>query len=748
MVTAIISGAETDKLRETFLRQLFGDNRGYVCIAYANKAMKNFREEFFLWPNEIGNLLALVDNVYTENNVWFCPQLFSERRRRKECVETTPNAWADLDTCHPKHLKVKPTIVVESSPGRWQGYWMFERPIDIDDAENISHRIAYAHANDGADKSGWDLTQLLRLPFTYNFKYLATPVPVVLIKDANRARYRISDFEEYPQVQGFEYLDIPLPDLSEIPEDHGLALLDASRTKISPSIWKFYQEELDPSASWSERLWQLEMMLFEVGFDRLDVFTIVREAKCNKYKKKEMSEYLLWKEVCRAEVTHQRNTFTLQVKPGYIEKPLLSDEERKVIEHKDTFIERYITWAKSLGDAAVQYHQAGAFTALSALLAGSVQLPTSFGTIKPNLWFMILADTTLTRKSTAMDIAMDLVMEINDDVIMATDGSIEGLLTSLSTRTGQPSVFLRDEFSGLLEMITKKDYYAGMPEFLTKLYDGKMQKRILRKESIEVRDPCLLIFAGGIKNKVTSLLDLDHVSSGFMPRFIFITAESDITKVKPLGPPTNWTDNNKSVILDELQAMYSFYEATTEMVLKGTKVTYEVKKKWDAELTPEAWLRYNQLEEQMLEIGMSSNHPEVMTPVGDRLSKSILKAAVLIAAAEQRREDGKVIVDHEHVLRAIGYGEQWHMYAKEVIGSIGKSGQEKILDQIVTYVKKNPGATRSKVMQTYHLNSRETTFMLETLEQRGVISRQKQGKGEVLYPVVISVSAQEMMSHG
>src|SRR6185503_18286841 len=176
----------------------------------------------------------------------------------------------------------------------------------------------------------------------------------------------------------------------------------------------------------------------------------------------------------------------------------------------DSFVERYIEWAKSLGDAAPQYHQAGAFTALSALLAGSVQLPTSFGVMKPNLWFMILADTTLTRKSTAMDIAMDLVMEIDDDVIMATDGSIEGLLTSLSTRPGKPSVFLRDEFSGLLEMITKRDYYAGIPELLTKMYDGKMQKRILRKESIEVRDPVLLVFAGGIKDKITGLLSFEH----------------------------------------------------------------------------------------------------------------------------------------------------------------------------------------------------------------------------------------------
>src|SRR6185295_16082845 len=166
----------------------------------------------------------------------------------------------------------------------------------------------------------------------------------------------------------------------------------------------------------------------------------------------------------------------------------------------------------TLGDAAWQYHQAGAFVALSSLLAGSVRLPTSFGTVIPNLWFMILADTTLTRKSTAMDLVMDLLLEIDTDCVLATDGSIEGLMTSLSMRPGRASIFLRDEFSGLLDAMVRKDYYAGMAETFTKLYDGKFQKRILRKDIIEVKDPVLIFFAGGIKNKTMSLVTHEQVS--------------------------------------------------------------------------------------------------------------------------------------------------------------------------------------------------------------------------------------------
>src|SRR5579862_7181105 len=102
-------------------------------------------------------------------------------------------------------------------------------------------------------------------------------------------------------------------------------------------------------------------------------------------------------------------------------------------------------------------------------MSGSIQLPTSYGLIIPNLWFLLLADTTLTRKSTALDLAVDMLTEVDPSLIMATDGSIEGMFTALSLRPGQPSIFLRDEFSGLIEMMTKRDYYAGMGEALTKM---------------------------------------------------------------------------------------------------------------------------------------------------------------------------------------------------------------------------------------------------------------------------------------
>jgi hypothetical protein len=721
-----------DRLR-TFFKLLFGQNSGIVCVAYINRqGKKTFEEEFFEYPAQVDVMLQSIEDQSLRKDTYFCPQLLRERKRTKENILLAPNVWSDLDTCDPDNLLVEPSVVLQTSPGRYQAFWVLEQQYDVDDVEEMSRRIAYAHAEEGADRSGWDLTQLLRVPYTYNRKYPGEEHEVKIL-EANKGLYRLTDFDEYPQTSTYVPVADEMPQEADLPQD-AEAMLQAKRMEINPLVWRLFTQE--PDSDWSKPLWNLQMLLFEAGFSREEVFVIAREAACNKYARDGRSQNLLWKEVCRAEA--KAAAFGEAMVPREaVKAELLSEEEKALVETLEpTFVERYMEWAAGLGDAAKQYHQAGAFVILSSLLSGSVRLPTSYGTIVPNLWFMILADTTLTRKTTAMDIAMDLAMEVDEDILMATDGSIEGLLTTLSTRPGKPSVFLRDEFSGLLEQMTKKDYMAGMPELLTKLYDAKPQKRVLRKEIIEVRDPRLVFFAGGIKNKITSILNYEHVSSGFMPRFVFITAESDITRLKPIGPPSARTTGNKDALLGELLDLYKHYNRTHTIQVAKLKNTIEQVMKFDAYLTDEAWIRYNQLESILLEAGLMSNKPDIMTPVGDRLAKSILKAAVLSSASRQKRDDDKIEVTVEDILRAIKYGEQWYIYAQEVMAAVGKGSAERSLDTMYNAIaRKQGGVTRSYMMQSYHLTARDADQIFATLEQRGLIRRQKQGRTELLTAV-------------
>jgi len=716
--------------RETFFRIIYGEHEGYVCIGRRQPNTRMMHEEFFHYPEELGAMQEYIISFVLGNDLYFCPQLFSERSRRKEHVIATPTLWADLDTCPPDLLRVEPSIVLESSHRRYQALWILSPELDPVGAEDACRRIAYAHADDGADKSGWDLTQYLRVPLSYNHKYKVTPLPIVRILRTGPDHYQPSTFDVYPQVTGFEYADVPFPD--EIPNVTAESLLEQYRMHIGQQFWPMYNTE--PKEDWSKALWQVQLFLAEAGMSRIEMYLVAGEAACNKYRRDGRNKSHLWRETCKAYAKVEERTKYLPTGEFKHELPdLLTDADREHCINNRTIVERYIEWAKTTGDAAWQYHQAGAFIILSSLLAGSVQLPTSFGVVVPNLWFMILADTTLTRKTTAMDLAVDILLEVDEDIIIATDGSIEGLMTGLSYRPGRSSLFLRDEFSGLLEAMAKKDYYAGMAEVFTKMYDGKYQKRMLRKEIIEVRDPRLIFFAGGIKTRVLELLTAEQVASGFMPRFCVVSADSDIASLRPLGPPTSVSTAGREKLVHEFKDIRTHYTAQSTVTIDNRTVT--TTKKFVGALTPDAWSRYNKYEADMLDAGLKQEHPDLATPLFDRLSKSGLKIATLLAASERR--DEHVVIEEEDVVRAFFYIEQWRPHTVELLVGVGQTTSERRLNQILKHIRNagDDGITRSQIMQRYRLNAANADQIFLTLEQRGLILRSKDGRTERIHAV-------------
>lgn len=721
----------SEKIRATFFKLLFGAHDGYVCISRLSLKEKAWSDTFFEWPREANRVEAFIETYRHSNDLYVCPQLLIRPKRRKDAIKCTPTAWSDLDECNPKELRVRPTVTVESSPGRFQAYWVFaDEEVPAFDAQDISRRIAYSHADKGADKSGWDLTQVLRIPTTYNFKYAETGVPpVVNIIDVNNDTVKLEHLrEQYPQVQQFAQLvDLPQPEEVEASTD----VIMRHNAHIHPYAMVLFSTQ-PKDGDWSTALWNLEMMLFENGMTCEEVFAIVRDAQCNKYERDGRGDTVLWKEVLRAkekkELDNPNLIGSMFDGPGQ----LLTDEERiKVGIMPDSFVENYIKWATEASDAAPQYHQASALVALSSLLSSKVRLPTGPDIVQLNLWFMILGDTTLTRKTTAMNMGTNLVEEIDNNAILATDGSVEGVFRAMSGRPGRTSVFLRDEFSGLLRAMSSKDYMSGMVEALTKLYDGKFQKRVLSKEVIEIREPLFIFFTGGIKTAILELFNKDHVISGFLPRFIFITAEADITMIKPLGPPTQKNDRGRKDLLKRLQEVHNHYHNAT-VPFKAGDVTKMVPKKWDVELTPEAWAMYNRFEMSLLHYGRDHQESVLVMPCMSRLAMSGLKVAALIAA--ERRLETNVIVTEDDILHAFSYVETWRDDLIEVLDNIGKTPYEKTIDMMVAHVHREPGIARGTLMRIYKMSKKSADDIFDTAEQRGMIKVIASGRSSIIFP--------------
>jgi hypothetical protein len=140
-------------------------------VRLARKAPGGVLKPFYVervagWENEVEARIRRYRDKY---NVYVCPHLMNEPSGLKRATATPCCLWADLDEAHPDDCPIKPTIAMESSPGRYAGLWWTDEPV----TEELNRRMTYAC---NADKGGWHFGKLLRIaPGTFNFKYADQP---------------------------------------------------------------------------------------------------------------------------------------------------------------------------------------------------------------------------------------------------------------------------------------------------------------------------------------------------------------------------------------------------------------------------------------------------------------------------------------------------------------------------------------------------------------------------------------------
>jgi hypothetical protein len=124
--------------------------------------------------------------------VYFCAHLLMGPKRRRENAGAVHALWFEKDDGEIPNGRLTPSAVVESSPGHYHGYLRLTDPIPPETAEALNKRLADAT---GADPSGADRTQLLRVPETTNHKYSERPVVKVLGLEDSRM-YTPAELEE------------------------------------------------------------------------------------------------------------------------------------------------------------------------------------------------------------------------------------------------------------------------------------------------------------------------------------------------------------------------------------------------------------------------------------------------------------------------------------------------------------------------------------------------------------------------
>lgn len=726
-----MSVTETE-LRLKFFDFLFEDRTGFLSIAHAPRDNKNkFAEKFFAWPDQREGMGAYIDSIVSGHNIWFSVNLFRRPKRSRDYATPTRLVWADCDLCNPGDITPAPQCRIESSPRRYQAFWRLDELVDPEKAQDLSRRIAYAYAEHGVDKSGWDIEQLLRVPFTFNYKYDDgnTTVPEVKLLSAFEALLPVEVFEgttaatpEEAQVDGE-----PMPDVMQLPDVQSVIYKYSNALRRTAFFDTFTQE---PASDWSASLWLLINICLEQGMTKEETFAVALESKCNKYERDSRPISYLWKEVTKAELKQKQ--IQLMVGEGQaLVLPTIYEGDPP-----ESIIDQYKDWAVEATDAVPEYHELACTILLSSLLSSGLFLKTSFGTVIPNLWGLILGDSTLTRKTTAMKMAMEFVSDIDRELVVATDGSVEGVLTAIASRPGQVSVFFKDEVAGFIDSINRKDYLAGMPETLTQLYDvPEFYTRRLRKETITISKPVFIFFGGGIRDKMYGILNDEFVLSGFLPRFLIVGGDADLSKIRAAAPLAETGGEKRRLLREKFTELYLQYTEETQVEVPEANTTFGIQTITEVLLAPESWQYFQEIQMKMARQASESSHSMVAQPTFDRLAWSAIKMSMLYATTDQDAVDGKIIVQKKHLEVAAYYVQKWGRHTIDLIQNVGRSANQRIVARVYEHIRRRPGCTRSEISRHHHLSKKELDLILETLLDRGQIRVQKAGSGYTCHPI-------------
>lgn len=260
----------------SILTDVWGEQTGYVFVPVCRKGTKDVWNEgkAYKYPEESKEISERIKQCVKDGwDTYWCPLVFSEPKRIKEnAMPLTGILWADLDFVDPMTIgSLKPSIAWKSSDERYQALWWLDTAVDTSEAESLNRALTYKI---GADKGGWDVTQVLRIPGSPNFKYDPPQKGKVLWNEKVIFSYdKLCEALLETEKMSTEATETPLEsilDVWDIPQrTKDLLLVNPKEVEVGDR---------------SDRLWEIETSLLECGLPIKTVVQIILRCPWNKFK--------------------------------------------------------------------------------------------------------------------------------------------------------------------------------------------------------------------------------------------------------------------------------------------------------------------------------------------------------------------------------------------------------------------------------------------------------------------------------
>lgn len=735
--------ATTRATIEKFLGTIYEGLEGNVSIVTRSDNGELNSERWFAVPRELKSAIRY-SGLIADEDVYLSTAAYPEESRKAYVDGQARAIYADADSCAPENFRLPPSIVVQTSEGRWHCWWLLDEIVSAHTASVTSHRIAKAHADQGCD-SGWATGKILRVPGTLNTKREQVEVVSVEYEDIiytlDTINDTYSDVELSPVAQRGDTLpeigQDELPDLEDRLDRAGLA--------------KFYTTLPGESADWSGWMFKFETELFRQGFTADEAFLIVRNSQCNKYDPKyagmttksggtraerENPDELLWSEVlaAQAEVQMEEDAIARGAVPQNAGSPevtvseiggFLSIEETRWVKDNPSFIDTYTDWVANSGtDAAEVFQRSLAFMVLSCIY-GDLGYLAYHSDTRLNLWMLILGVSTEDRKTTAMNRALTVLHtyeeRVQTKIDLANDASTEALNKALGERDGQVSLLNTDEIQGWFEEAKTKNYRSGSLAALSKFYDGKaeVQLRATKDHGNTKRVLTVFNFFGvGIQKHVATQLNRSDFESGFLPRFLWAIADP-----RPVDPYADVLSND---LLDRARTFgkYPEVEKMVDTFVKRRRTLGKTLRR--VEFDDEAMERWNQWTVAVSLWLRDNDSMRHMHAAVGRFKVSVMKAAALLAL-----HDGSDVVRITHVLAALAQAELWFRDMLRMSGEVSSSDFERRVDEIEQYISMGKDRQRAitSVRDKFKMyRNAEMDDYINQLIQRGRVRKTGDGR--------------------
>ena len=278
--------SSTPSTKFDVLARIWGDTEGYVWVPWIDagswdspKGPRYHEGRAWRWPDQAMEISAAILQ-HEDDDQYFTPGVFSAPRRVTQHAIPVPWLWADLDPVDPRGTPgLTPTIAWETSPGRYQCVWEMPYPKEgATEHGGPNHRLTH-HL--GADPSGWDATQLLRIPGSAHTKH-EPQRGELLWADGPKLSWR--QLAELPEVPTRDE-DAAMVALSEdaISGVDRAAVWSRVRPLVSSHTRELMALRDTTGLDRSEALWSVERDLADAGCSVLEIVALVMGSPLDKY---------------------------------------------------------------------------------------------------------------------------------------------------------------------------------------------------------------------------------------------------------------------------------------------------------------------------------------------------------------------------------------------------------------------------------------------------------------------------------